>query len=135
MKTQKGVTLLELMITVAVVGLIAGIAYPSYQSQVQKSRRAEAKVSLERQAQRAERCFRTNQPWSYTGCVTAGDTENGLYAITVNQADAAGFSITATAQGPQLKDKSCRTFTLSSTNNPTATDSASVDSTALCWKR
>ncbi|HET9396520.1 MAG TPA: type IV pilin protein, partial [Nitrospiraceae bacterium] len=122
------------MITVAVIGIIAGVAYPSYQSQVQKSRRADAKASLERMAQIAERCRTHKQPMTYAGCVDA--TYNAeFYTLTRDSADANGFSITATATGAQLKDTGCRTFTLTSANLQTAKDSANADNSAVCWKR
>ena len=44
--TQPGFTLIELMITVAIVGILASIAYPSYQDSVMKSRRADVKGVL-----------------------------------------------------------------------------------------
>ena len=42
-QTQQGFTLIELMVTVAIVGILASIAYPSYQDSVMKSRRADVK--------------------------------------------------------------------------------------------
>lgn len=46
MKTQKAFSLVELMITVGIIGILASIAYPSYQNSLQQSRRAEAKAVL-----------------------------------------------------------------------------------------
>ena len=45
-KLQKGFTLIELMITVAIIGILASVAYPSYREYVNKSRRVQAKTTL-----------------------------------------------------------------------------------------
>ena len=55
-KTQYGFTLIELMITVAIIAILAGIAYPSYLSQVRRSNRTEARTAL-LQAQVAQEKF------------------------------------------------------------------------------
>lgn len=55
--TERGFTLIELMIVVAVVGILAAIAYPSYQEHVRKSRRADAKAVLVEAAQYMERVY------------------------------------------------------------------------------
>ena len=63
---QNGFTLIELMITVAIVGVLAGIAYPSYQDSMTKSRRADAKAALLELSVFMERLYTT------TGCYNAG---------------------------------------------------------------
>ena len=57
MLNTKGFTLIELMIAVAIVGILAGIAYPSYQDSVRKSRRADAQGALLGFANAMERYF------------------------------------------------------------------------------
>ena len=59
---QKGVTLMELLIVVVIVGILAAIAYPSYRAQVMRSHRSDAKIALERAAQTLERCFTNSNP-------------------------------------------------------------------------
>lgn len=136
MRSQKGVTLIELMIVVVVIGILAGIAYPSYRAQVMRSHRSDAKIGLERLAQGLERCYTNAMPKTYAGCIAASiPSENGYYTITTNSADATGFSLTATATGGQLQDTACRTFTLTSTNARTAQNSASGDNSSACWQR
>ncbi len=55
-----GFTLIEVMIVVAIIGILAAIAYPSYQNQMQKTRRADAKASLMELAQFMERNYSTS---------------------------------------------------------------------------
>jgi len=72
MKKKQGFTLIELMIVVAIIGILAGIAYPSYQDSVRKSRRADAKGALLGFANAMERHFTETN--SYCG---AGTTDIG----------------------------------------------------------
>ena len=57
MKKQNGFTLIELMIVVAIIGVLSAIAYPSYQSYMKKSARADAKVGLTKLADKQERFY------------------------------------------------------------------------------
>ena len=61
-----GFTLTELMITVAIVGILASIAYPSYQDSVRKSRRGDAKAALMENAGFMERYYSTNFRYTAT---------------------------------------------------------------------
>ena len=70
MKNKKGFTLTELLIVVAIVGILASIAYPSYQDSVTKSRRADAQGALQGLAQAMERHYTTEG--TYTGAASAG---------------------------------------------------------------
>lgn len=66
MKRQWGFTLIELMIVVAVVAILAAIAYPTYQDSVRKSRRADAQAVLLEAAQWMERFYTENNRYDQT---------------------------------------------------------------------
>ena len=63
----KGFTLIELMITVAIIGILSAIAYPAYTSQIEKGRRAECRSGLLKTMQQQERFFtQMNQYTAFT---------------------------------------------------------------------
>ena len=126
MRRTKGFTLVELMIAVAIVGILAAVAIPSYQNYVLKANRAEAKSMLMDAASRQEQYYMDNRTYTldmdklgYT--VDAGgkvDTGTGKYLMDATVADASSYTLAATAQGNQVSD-SCGTFTLDSIGNKT----------------
>lgn len=136
---QKGVTLMEVLIVVVIIGILASIAYPSYRTQVLRSHRSDAKVALERAAQTLERCFTNSNPKGYGACPAPNvASDNGYYAIGViipGAPNDQSFSLTATAVGGQLQDEQCRSFTLTDTNVRNAKTSAAVDNPNACWGR
>jgi len=142
---QKGFTLVELMITCVVVAILAAIAIPSYNSSVRKSRRTEGRNALLDLAGREERFLATNNQYSATAADLGyasfpAPTTSGYYNLKVTATGAGGanavptFTITATAAGTQVGDTDCQVFSLDSTGAQTSTNSASADSTPICWK-
>jgi len=139
MNKQNGMTLIELMIVVAIIGILAGIAYPSYQDSVRKSRRAEAHTSLFA-VQLALEKMRGNCA-KYAAGTSSGSslslTDSCTNSVSVNlQADyytykvadntASAYTITATAVSgkSQINDTGCTEITLSRDG---------TQSPAACW--
>ncbi len=123
---HKGFTLIELMITLTILAIIASIAYPSYQDQVNKTRRSEGKVFLMGIAQRMERCFTQYNAYNHGNCPTFPQTsESGYYQATVART-ATTYTLTATARGAQAGDTYCATLTINQANNKGGTNSG-------CW--
>jgi type IV pilus assembly protein PilE len=149
-RQQHGVTLLELMAVVVIIGILASIAVPSYRTYVLRSQRTEATTILLRAAAAQEKYYLQNN--SYTDVVsgtgatslklfsTGSNTEHGWYAVSIAAGGtgslASSYTVTATANSgqPQFKDTSCRTFTITETGARGAASSASADTTAACWR-
>lgn len=131
-----GFTLIELMITVAILAILAAIAYPSYKSQIFKSRRADGKVALTETMQVEERYYTEN--FTYTTDLSgdiglAGNSPEGWYNVTAAACGggiAQCVQLTATAQGDQTNDAQCGNLTLNSLGARGITGSGSV---ADCW--
>lgn len=77
-RSESGFTLIELMITVAIIGILAAIAYPSYQDSILKGRRAEGRTALLNLLQQQERYY--TQTGSYLSFGTAATGNNGTNA-------------------------------------------------------
>lgn len=88
-KKQQGFTLMELMIVVAIIGILTAIAYPSYQDQLNSSRRSDAQGALTGFASAMERHFTANN--SYLGAGVAG-ADTGAPAIYASQSPLDGTS-------------------------------------------
>lgn len=137
MKKQKGFTLMELMIVVAIIGIISAIAFPSYNSYMKKSRRADAKVGLSKLADKQERFYLQNNiyttSFAATGLNTSTTSDEGYYTFAVTSANTAGFTLSATAVASkaQANDTGCTVMTLSSTGarNPDGNPATEKD----CW--
>jgi type IV pilus assembly protein PilE len=138
MKTR-GFTLIEILITVAIVGILAAIALPSYSAQVQKSRRADAKAALLTAAVQLQRYYTERNTFATatlgappTGVYPA-TSEKGYYALSLPAAalTATSYTLRAAPVGPQADDP-CGTFTY--TDQGTKGTSGGTLSWQECWK-
>lgn len=129
MKLTKGFTLIEVMIAVAIVGILAAFAYPSYMDSVRKSNRAEAKAELMELSQRLQRCYTSYARFDDDeNCAVYKDLKDGViskgagfYEITITHtADAETTTYTLKAEAkksPQTGDTAngCNELTLEHT--------------------
>ena len=135
-KKQKGFTLVELMIVVAIIGIISAIAYPSYNQYIVRSKRGDAISALMLASQAMER-FRSNPPYSYnlgtnlsTVFATQVPVEGGTayYNLTLTS-DATSYTLTATPTGSMAgRDGD---LTLTNTGARTWVDEGGASHT--CW--
>jgi len=122
---QRGFTLIEVMIVVAILGVIAAIAFPSYMESVRKSRRADAKSALMAASQAMEKYFTEHQAYYVTATqqATLGSnaadvypttSPDGYYTLSFSVGPtASAYSLQAapTAGKGQTSDK-CGTFSI-----------------------
>lgn len=106
----QGFTLIEIMIAVVIVAILAAIALPSFMDSVRKGRRSEAFAALSALQQAQERWRGNNANYGAMVNLTtiAATTPNGYYAISIDANNATGYTATATGQGGQANDGSCK---------------------------
>ncbi len=116
---RNGFSLIELMIVVAIIGILSAIAYPSYTGYVMEGRRTEAIAELARLQMEQEKWRASNA--TYATMAQLGSPTLTYYTLTDTTAPtAAAYSITATATGAQTGDTGCTTLTVTnSTRTPT----------------
>lgn len=142
---MKGVTLLELMIVVVVVGILAAIAVPSYRAYTLRAQRSDATAALLRLAAAQEKFYLQNN--TYAGNAQMGSappaglgiagTEHGWYTLSIdNGANALAYTARAVAPAasPQFSDTACRTFTIDQSGARGALDAASGANVEACWR-
>ena len=143
-QAARGFTLIEVMIVVAIIGILAAVAYPSYTQYVLRSNRDECAGALMGMAAAMERRFSTNQ--SYLGLTTGGantgapaaafypaqcplDGGAASYTLTIANATQTTFTLNATPTARQAGD-ACGTLSLTETGVKAATGGT----TQACWR-
>ncbi len=145
MNKQTGFTLIELMIVVGVIAILATIAYPAYQEQVRKTRRADCAGALVGLANAMERHFTTNSTYQQAAADNADTGAPAIYAtqcpvdggtatynLTIQSASASTFTVAAAPTGAQTGDK-CGTLTLTNTGLKGMTGAQSGLTVQDCW--
>lgn len=148
-RVQRGFTLIEVMVVVAIIGIIAAIAYPSYQEQVAKSRRADAQRALMEAEQYMRRFFSSRDTFEGitlpAGLLTSPRTgmgpaaynieliEGGDAVDTTTGESASSFTLRATRTGSMANDR-CGDLTITNTGVKTLSNNASGTTVAECFK-
>ncbi len=131
----RGFSLIELMITVAIIGILASIALPSYEAYVQRTRRSDAKTFLSGMAQQLERCFTRFGAYNHASCTSVGAgpfiSTEGFYSTAISNRTATTFTLTATPQGAQAKDTKCGNLAINHLGQHTATGTLGNS----CWDK
>lgn len=139
-RTTAGFSLIELLIVVAIVGILSAVAYPSYTNYVLKGKRAEGRAALLAAAQRQERYLTNNN--SYTTNLAAagipafsGQSAGSASAYTITViAGAAGIatSFIAKATPSSINDPACGTLTYDQIGAK-GMESATETVVSRCW--
>lgn len=123
--SNRGFTLIEVMIAVIIIGIIASIAIPSYQKYIIQSRRAEAQAYVSELALRVERERANSSTYQAIACHTQASIDFYTFCATPGVNAATQYVITGTATGTQLtQDGACSPLTL---------DQSGTRLPANCW--
>ncbi len=132
-KDEQGVTLIELLIVVVIVGILAAVAYPNYRDHVTRAKRTEAKAALLQIATNQERHYLNNNRYTSDltdlGFSVTSDhlTDSEAYIVNVTAADANSYTAQAVYQEGGAEDARCNTFTINATGDKTSSPNAD------CW--
>jgi type IV pilus assembly protein PilE len=142
---QQGFTLLELLVTLAIVGILTAIAWPGYGAVMRRAQRDEARLALLgiqyaeelRYQSRLAYGDQLTDPVAAGGLGLAERSSAGSYRLSVELRDEGQRYVASArpvAQGRQSGDRACALLTIDETGRHAASDAQGRDTTALCWR-
>jgi type IV pilus assembly protein PilE len=137
---NRGFTLIELMVVLAIVGVLASLALPSFQSQIRKARRIDAQTSLQR-IQLEQVRWRSHHDTYALNLNDLGLTSSSgqaYFQLNISEATSDGFIAMASALGDQANDTDCQRMQLRLLNTATVSltsGNAAQNDAPRCWKQ
>jgi len=139
MAKQRGFSLMELMVAVAVAGILLAVAVPTYQSHLNNNRRAVAGACLVELSQYMERVYTSSMTYNVNNgaptvlpASTCQQTLTGTYVFTLN-ANAQTYTLSAEPKGAQSGDTSCGTLAVDQAGVRSANGDSSVAQIKKCF--
>ncbi|QJI44118.1 type IV pilin protein [Pseudomonas sp. ADAK7] len=131
-RSNRGFTLIEIMIVIAIIGIVITIGYPSLTEYTKKGRRTEVAGLLSEQAQILERFYSKNN--LYTGA-TGLSTGNDFYTITPTITDQTFLLTAVRKSGTNMATDKCGDFTITNTGVRSMVNATFGLATKDCWGR
>ena len=128
---QKGFTLIELMITVAIIGILAAIAMPQYSDYVKRGKAAEATSNLANLRIKMEQYFQDNRTYVGGPCAPTTGARYFTYACAGGNGTATGYTLQATGVTAQGMPSTGFSFSVDQNNAKTSNFDGTAGAT--CW--
>ena len=138
-----GFSLIEIMITLAVIAILAAVALPSYSTYIQRSARADARSVLLQASQFMQRFYAMHNAYDVTAANVSVALPAALmqspasgaarFRISLANVDGVGYTLQAVPEGASATDP-CGTLTLTSTGVRGASGAATAQALADCWR-